>query len=104
MDEEERISPEDEKLMAENAKLLALTEHPVWGAFCRMVADDMNQLDSITSLVLEDMNREELAREVDVRYHTIEAVKSYLNRTIERANAAQEDLEESKSDFVHHHD
>jgi cell division FtsZ-interacting protein ZapD len=91
---------EDSEILKRNAKLLSLTEHPVWGVFVSLVEEDMNKLDSITSLMLSDKSRDELVREVEVRYHTIEAIRQYIGIAIERSQAAIQEIEESKSDLI----
>jgi len=91
---------EDIEITKQNHKLLALTESPVWGTFVKMVDEDMNKLDSISSLTMGDGDRDALVREVEVRYHTIEAMRQYVALTIDRANTAQEEIEETKSDII----
>ena len=91
---------EDLEITKINHKLLALTEHPVWGEFVKIVSADMNELDSISSLILAGGDRDALVREVEVRYHTIEKIKNYLVSTIDRAETALEDKEEVKSDII----
>lgn len=81
-------------------KLLALTEHPAWGEFVRMVDNDMRALDTISGLYIQQ-NRDELLREIEVRYHTIQKVREYVAVTIERAQNAIQDVEGSKNDVVH---
>lgn len=81
-------------------KLLSLVEHPVWGEFVRMVDNDMKALDTISSLYM-GQSRDELLREIEVRYHTIQKVREYISITVERAQNAIQDVEESKNDVVH---
>ena len=98
------MSPEDIKTTKENHRLLALTEHPTWGVFVRMVEEDLNQLDKISSLVVEGKTPEELAREVLLRYQTRETVITYINNTITRAESALDERQEEKSDIIKRHD
>lgn len=91
---------EDSEILKQNAKLLSLTEHPVWGVFVSLVEEDMDKLDSITSLMLSDKSRDELVREVEVRYHTIEAIRQYIGIAIERSQTAIQEIEESKSNLI----
>lgn len=103
MKEETEESLEDAKITTENIKLLSLSEHPVWGTFVKMVAGDMLALDSISSLDMENKSRDEIAREVEIRYHTIKAVESALVTAIERANTAKEEAIEESDSIIQHH-
>lgn len=91
---------EEIKGLNEDAKLLGLSEHPVWGVFVQMVDEDLKRLDTISSLFVGETDRDALVREIEIRYHTIERVRSYVNETISRANDALQEQEESKSDVV----
>lgn len=91
---------DDLEIIKQNHKLLALVEHPVWAVFVRMIEDDMTKLDSISSLILADKNRDELVREIEVRYHTMEAIRQYIGIAIEKAQAALQEIEETKSDII----
>ena len=93
-------SREDIEITKQNHKLLSLVEHPVWGTFTSLIKEELDALDSISSLIPRDKNREELIREVEVRYHTMEMVRGIILSTIERANTAQIEIEESKSDII----
>lgn len=90
---------EDLKNTTHEMKLLSLVEHPVWGEFVRMVDEDMKALDTISGLYIQQ-SRGELLREIEVRYHTIQKVREYVSVTIERAQNAIRDVEESKNDVV----
>jgi hypothetical protein len=90
----------DEDIIRQNHKLLALVEHPVWGAFAKLIEEDMTKLDSISTLVLQGSSREDLAREIEVRYHTIEAIRQYVAIAIEKAELALAEIEETKSDII----
>ena len=95
---------EDAKISSEDQRLLALTEHPIWGAFVRMVEEDMNRLDTISSLVLDgSKSKEQIADEVLLRYQTRDAIISYVNQTIERAEQALTENQEIKSDIIKFH-
>ena len=94
------MDKEDLKVTTENNKLLSLTESPIWGTFVKMVEHDMEALDSLSNLYIDKKDREELVREVEVRYHTIAAIREYIAVTIERAQTAQEETEEDKSDVI----
>ena len=87
---EPEITREDAEITKGNAKFLSLTEHPTWGVFVNMIESDMQKLDSISSLIMSEKNRDDLVREVEVRYHTIEAIRQYISVAIERASVAQE--------------
>lgn len=91
---------EDEKVIRENHKLLSLVEHPVWGVFVRIIEEDMRKLDSISTLVLSGSSRDDLVREIEVRYHTIEAIRQYVALAIEKSQVALQDIEEKKSDVI----
>ena len=91
---------EDLEVIKTNNRLLALTEHPQWGVFVDIIEQDMNNLDSISSLMLAEKDRDALVREVEVRYHTIEAIRQYVALAIERAQTAQDEIEETKSDII----
>lgn len=94
---------EDRRTTAENHKLLALTESPVWTVFVRIVDEDMKRLDNISSLVMDGKTKEQIADEVMLRYQTREAVISYVNQTIERAEATLVENQEQKSDIIKFH-
>jgi len=96
------IETEDIEITKQNHKLLSLVEHPVWGTFTSLIKKDLEALDSISTLIPQSKNREELLREVEVRYHTIEMVRGIILSTIERANNAQMDIEENKSDIINY--
>lgn len=91
---------EDKKITAENIKLQALTEHPVWGVFVQQVIKDIEALDSITSLDVQNLDRDALAREVEVRYHTIKAIENQIANTIGRANTAKLDIIEESEEII----
>lgn len=95
---------EDIRTTAENHKLLALTETPVWSVFVRMVDEDMKRLDNISSLVLDGKTKDQIADEVMLRYQTRESVINYINETIERAEMALTENQEPRSDIVKFHD
>lgn len=95
------MTPEDTQTTRENHQLLALTEHPTWGVFVRMVEEDMKALDMISTLFVEK-NQEELLREIEVRYHTILKIRSYINETVIRAESALDEHKE-KNDIIKHH-
>lgn len=95
------MTPEDVQTTRENHQLLALTEHPTWGVFVRLVNEDLQALDSISSIFVEK-NREELMREIEVRYHTILKIRSYINDAVLRAESAL-DEEKEKYDIIKHH-
>lgn len=90
----------DEEITKQNHKLLSLTEHPVWGTFVQIVKEDLDALDSISTLIVGGKDRDELVREVEVRYHTREKLISYINSAIERSNIALDEQEESKDDII----
>lgn len=90
----------DEEIIKQNHKLLALVEHPVWGPFARLIEDDMTKLDSISTLILQGSSRDDLAREIEVRYHTIEAIRQYVAIAIEKAELALAEIDETKSDII----
>lgn len=94
---------QDLEITASNAKLLSLIEHPVWSEFVRIVDEDMKMLDNISSLYVE-AKRDELIREIEVRYHVIHKIRDYIASTIERAETALKDQEDYKSDVVTFHD
>lgn len=93
-------TPEDAIVTTQNLKLHSLTEHPVWGVFVKMVQEELVALDSISSLDVENLSRDALAREVEVRYHTIQAVENRIATTIERANTAKQDIAEEADEIV----
>lgn len=93
-------SIEDAKVTSDNVKLHSLTEHPVWGVFVRMLTEDLIALDSITSLDISNLDRDALAREVEVRYHTIKAIETQIATTIERANTAKLDIIEGGENII----
>ena len=93
-------SLEDAKITSDNIKLHSLTEHPVWGVFVKMLVEDLNALDSITSLDVANLDRDALAREVEVRYHTIKAIETQIATTIERANTAKLDIIEESETII----
>lgn len=95
------MTPEDVQTTRENHQLLSLTEHPTWGVFVRLVNEDLQALDSISSIFVEK-NREELMREIEVRYHTILKIRSYINDAVLRAESAL-DEEKEKYDIIKHH-
>lgn len=94
------MNPEDIRITKENHQLLALTERPNWEVFVRMVDQDMQALDKISSLVLDDKSPEEIAREVLLRFQTRETVIKYINDTITRAETALQEIDEQKSDII----
>lgn len=95
------MSPEDIQITKENHQLLSLTEHPTWGVFVRLVEADMKELDQISTLVIE-AKREDLTREIEIRYHTILKIRSYINETILRAESAIGEQQESNGIIKHH--
>jgi hypothetical protein len=94
---------EDLRISAENQKILALVESPVWSAFVKIIDEDLKTLDNISSLYIENQSRDDLVREIEVRYHTIIKVRSYINQMIERAEQAVRDTQIDKSDIVTFH-
>jgi hypothetical protein len=90
----------DAEITAESNKLLALIEHPHWGVFVRIVDEDLKVLDNISSLVLEGRDRNELIREVEVRYHTIDKIRDFIASAITRAEDAKDEMQESKSEII----
>lgn len=91
---------EDLELIAQDNKLLALIEHPVWAVFVKIVDEDMKALDTISSLVPAEKNRDELIREIEIRYHTIDRVRTFIYSAIDRANRAIEEIEKQSKDSI----
>lgn len=94
------MNKEDLEVSSQNNKLLALVEHPVWAVFVQIVDEDMEALDTISSLYMENRSEGDLLREVQVRYHTISKVRDYIASAIEKAEDVVKELEESKSDII----
>lgn len=90
---------EDIKITEQNVKFLGLTEHPVWGIFVRMVDEDIKKLDNISDLVI-DQDRDDLIREIEVRYHTIEKLRGYIGTVISRAEEAKKDIETADNPII----
>jgi len=97
------MSPEDIKTTKENHKLLALTEHPTWGVFVQMVDTDLNQLDKISSLIVEGKTKEQIADEVLLRYQTRDTIITYVNDVITRAESALDERTEETNDIIKRH-